>query len=80
MIIDTHIHLDDDRYVEDLEAVLQRAQEQGVEAFVIPGADVRTLPRAVEIAEAHDNVYFAVGVHPYDLEGFDETIFNEFLD
>jgi TatD DNase family protein len=80
LIIDTHIHLDDDRYVEDLEAVLQRAQEQGVEAFVIPGADVRTLPRAVEIAEAHDNVYFAVGVHPYDLEGFDETIFNEFLD
>jgi TatD DNase family protein len=80
LIIDTHIHLDDDRYVEDLEAVLQRAQEQGVEAFVIPGADVRTLPRAVEIAEAHDNVYFSVGVHPYDLEGFDETIFNEFLD
>lgn len=80
MIIDTHIHLDDERYRDDLEAVLQRARDNGAVGFIIPGADAATLPRAIEIAQTHDDIYFAVGIHPYDLEGFDETLFNEFLD
>ena len=80
MIVDTHIHLDDERYAGDLEAVLRRAHTNGVEAFVIPGADPQSLPRAIEIAEAYENVYFAVGVHPYDMDAFDETPFNAFLD
>ena len=79
MIIDTHIHLDDKRYEEDLEEVIQRAKEGGVERFIIPGADPDTLKRAVSIAESHDDVYFAVGVHPYDLEKFDEAIFHKYL-
>ncbi len=79
MIIDTHIHLDDKRYEEDLEEVIQRAKEGGVERFVIPGADPDTLERAVSIAESHNDVYFAVGVHPYDLDKFDEAIFHKYL-
>ena len=51
MIIDTHIHLDDERYAGDLEAVLARAEAADVGRFVIPGADPSHLPRAVEIAE-----------------------------
>ena len=66
MIIDTHIHLDDDRYKDDLDDVIKRAKEGGVEKFIIPGADPSTLDRAVDIAESYDDVYFAVGVHPYD--------------
>ena len=69
MIIDTHVHLDDERYREDFEEMMQRAHESGVEAFIIPGAHPSTLPRAVELSEQYPNVYFAVGVHPYDLEG-----------
>ncbi|WP_345973730.1 TatD family hydrolase [Sulfurimonas diazotrophicus] len=79
MIIDTHIHLDDERYEEDLDAVLERAEREGVEGLIIPGADVETLPRAIAIAEAHENVFFAVGIHPYDLDGFDTACFDEFL-
>ena len=41
MIIDTHIHLDDDRYRDDLDEVLNRARENGVERFIIPGADAK---------------------------------------
>ncbi|MDD3602433.1 MAG: TatD family hydrolase [Sulfurovum sp.] len=73
MIIDTHCHLDDIRYAEDLEAVLKRAKEQGVEKYIIPGADPQTLSRAVEIAEIYENVYFAVGVHPYDAMHYDRS-------
>lgn len=71
MIVDTHCHLDDVRYNDDLDQVISRAVKEGVEKFIIPGADPKTLPRAVEIAEAYPSVFFAVGVHPYDAEHYD---------
>ena len=79
MIIDTHIHLDDTRYNDDLDDVLNRAREGGVKRFIIPGADPKTLPRAVAIAEFYEDVYFAVGVHPYDLDGFESLDFKMYV-
>ncbi|RUM65266.1 MAG: hydrolase TatD [Sulfurimonas sp.] len=73
MIIDTHIHLDDERYRDDVDAVLLRAAEQGVLKFIIPGADPKTLSRAVELSQRYEHVYFAVGVHPYDLQSYDRA-------
>lgn len=78
MIIDTHIHLDDDRYREDFEEMIQRALSVGVKSFIIPGAHPSTLKRAVELCEEYENVYFAVGVHPYDLEGLEGLDFEHY--
>ncbi len=71
MIIDTHCHLNDKRFDEDLEDVIQRAYDHNVKGMIIPGADPDELEKAIEIAQNHENIYFAVGVHPYDLEKFD---------
>ncbi|MDD2267349.1 TatD family hydrolase [Sulfuricurvum sp.] len=79
MIIDTHVHLDDERYREDFDAMMERASDIGVEAFVIPGAHPATLERAIEICEAYDNVYFAVGVHPYDMETMETVDFDHYV-
>lgn len=79
MIIDTHIHLDNERYREDVEEVINRAKEGGVKRFIIPGADPKTLTRAIEIAERFDEVYFAVGVHPYDMNSFDTLDFKQYV-
>ncbi|MBA3026316.1 MAG: TatD family deoxyribonuclease [Sulfurimonas sp.] len=79
MIIDTHIHLDDKRYNDDLDEVLARAREAGVKRFIIPGADPSTLERAVEIAQKYEDVYFAVGVHPYDMDGFEGLDFEQYV-
>ena len=79
MIIDTHCHLDDVRYSDDLDEVLANAKAQGVEKFIIPGADIDTLERAVEIAEKYEDVYFAVGVHPYDIEGYDRSYLEQYV-
>jgi TatD DNase family protein len=78
MIIDTHVHLDDERYREDFDAMMTRAREAGVEAFIIPGAHPATLPRAVEICEQNSDVYFAVGVHPYDMEHMEAVDFEAY--
>jgi TatD DNase family protein len=71
--------LDDRRYDEDLDEVLDRAREGGVTRFIIPGADPKTVDRAVEIAESNEDVYFAVGVHPYDMNSFEELDFDKYL-
>ena len=78
MIIDTHIHLDDERYRDDLDDVLGRARKAGIERFIIPGADAKTIDRAVEISETNNDVYFAVGIHPYDMDGFDTLDFEKY--
>ena len=79
MIIDTHCHLDDERYKDDLDEVINRARQNGVKGFVIPGADIKDLPRAKEIAYRYDDVYFAAGIHPYNLDGFNEKILRDYL-
>ncbi len=79
MIIDTHCHLDDDRYRDDLDEVIKNAKSKGVEKFIIPGADLKTLPRAVEICESYKECYFGVGVHPYDIDEFDIEKLKEFI-
>jgi len=79
MIIDSHCHLDDERYDNDIDEVIKRAKEQGVERFIIPGADPRTLKRAVELSEEYDEIYFAVGVHPYDAENYDKNFLEPYI-
>jgi TatD DNase family protein len=78
VIIDTHVHLDDERYREDFDDVMERAHEAGVEGFIIPGAHPATLPRAVEICEQYPNIYFAIGVHPYDMEHMGSVDFEHY--
>ena len=79
MIVDTHCHLDDDRYNDDIESVLENARNKGVEKFIIPGADPKTLARAVTLSETYDSIYFAVGVHPYDAENYDKNYLEKFV-
>jgi len=79
MIIDTHCHLDDDRYIDDIEDVLRNAEKSGVKKFIIPGADPKTLKRAVSLVEQYDNIYFAVGVHPYDAKNYDKNYLEQYV-
>ncbi|BDY13911.1 TatD family hydrolase [Hydrogenimonas cancrithermarum] len=79
MIIDTHCHLDDPRFDDDLEEVIARAREHGVRGFLIPGADPDTLQKAQAIAHRFDGVYYAAGVHPYDTQKYDEALLREHL-
>lgn len=79
IIIDTHCHLDNRAYYEDIEDVIQNARNSDVKGFLIPGADFKDLPRAIELAEKYDEVFFAVGIHPYDIQMYDEAILEKYI-
>ena len=62
--IDTHAHLDDDRFAADLPAVLARAAAAGVVRVLTIGVDLATSLAAVRLAEAHPMLAAVVGVQP----------------
>lgn len=64
MLIDSHAHLDFPEFEGQIDAVLQRAAQAGVTRIVTIGTSLASSQRAVEIAEAHPEVYAAVGIHP----------------
>ncbi|WP_457563684.1 TatD family hydrolase [Caminibacter pacificus] len=79
MIIDTHTHLDNEKFIDDVDEVIRRAKDAGVEKFIIPAADPKDLPRAIELAQNYEDVYFAVGFHPVDIDKYDEKLITCFI-
>jgi TatD DNase family protein len=63
-IVDSHCHLDFPDFADDLPGVIARARAAGVTRMVTICTRLRNLPRVQAIAEAHEGVYFAAGVHP----------------
>ncbi len=73
-LVDSHCHLDDARFQDDLEAVIGRALEAGVETMMTIGTGdgPPDLEAAVRLAERHASLYATVGVHPHDAAKADE--------
>ncbi|TAL09786.1 MAG: hydrolase TatD, partial [Nitrospirae bacterium] len=68
MLIDSHCHIDDARYDADREAMIQRAQAEGVGHFVTIGCDLDTSRAAVALAQQHPFISATVGVHPHEVK------------
>src|SRR5258708_1841657 len=68
MFVDSHCHLDDARFAEDLDAVLDRASAAGVTRVLSIGTGdgPPELDRAVLLAARYHQVYASIGVHPHD--------------
>jgi TatD DNase family protein len=45
MLFDTHVHLNADQFEDDVEEVISRAQEAGVENMVVVGFDEKTIKK-----------------------------------
>lgn len=67
-IIDSHAHLQDSRFADDLEAVLQRAAEAGLERIVCVGYDLPSSREAVALARRYPMIKAVVGIHPHDAD------------
>jgi len=63
-MIDTHCHLTDPRLFAQLDAVLKRAADAGVDRVVTIGTDIEDAMAAIEVCERKANVRCAVGIHP----------------
>jgi TatD DNase family protein len=72
-LVDSHGHLNADRFDDDLDDVIGAARAAGVERLLVPGWNVRSSERALEIVATHPWLDAAVGVHPHDAAKTDEA-------
>lgn len=67
-MIDTHCHLDDEQYKDDLEEVIKRAKDAGIEKIFVPGICAKDLPYLIYICNEHPGfLYPMVGLHPENI-------------
>lgn len=63
-LIDSHAHLTDTQYSEDLQTVIDNAKSEGLSAIISAGYDFSSSFECVELSKKVDFVYAAVGLHP----------------
>lgn len=75
-MIDTHTHLYDEQFKEDLDTILQKAITAGVDRFYLPNCDVETIPQMMDVAHRYPNHCFPMmGLHPcYVKENFEDEL------
>jgi TatD DNase family protein len=69
-VIDSHAHLQFEDYAAELDGVLARAREAGVEAIINVGTDLASSRSAIGLAERFPQLYATVGLHPHEAATF----------
>ena len=74
MLIDSHAHIQGPEYASEVQAVVQRAREAGVETIIVVGGagELSSNQAAVALAESHPGLYATVGMHPHDAKDVGE--------
>ena len=66
MLIDTHCHLFNE-YYDDIQGVLDRAANNGVEKVVVAADNIASCYEVIENSKKYDNYYFCLGIHPEEV-------------
>ena len=77
MFTDTHCHLDHGKFDPDRETAIARARDAGVGRILVPGLDLPSSAAAIKLAEAHPEIFAAVGFAPTDLAGYSPSRLEE---
>lgn len=80
MLVDSHCHLDFPNLQEDLDGVLERAAQAGVETMVTISTRMTTFDKVLSIAEEVPNVFCTVGIHPHHVADEPQVSVQELVD
>ena len=68
-MIDTHCHLDGEEFADDLEQVVARAREAGVQAIGVPGIDLKSCATVMALCRRYPDYCFPMlGLHPEEVK------------
>ncbi len=78
-MIDAHCHLNDKKFNEDLENVILNYKNAGINSVVCVGWDLPSSIKAREISNRYNGVYYAVGVHPDNVDSYNEQVLEQII-
>ena len=79
-LVDSHCHVNADRFEGDVDQVLGAARLAGVERILVPGWNVASSGRALDLVERLAWLDASVGVHPHDAAKVDDTGWTRIVD
>src|SRR5262249_41195538 len=74
MLIQTQSPIHFIEFCDEIETVLERAHESGVEKILCVGVNDTDSAQAIAVARAYDNLWATVGLHPHDADGGYEAL------
>lgn len=77
MLFDSHAHYDDEKFQDDRDEVLSKANKDGISYILNAATDIDTSLMSIEFAEKFDFVYASVGVHPHSASILDDSTFEK---
>ncbi|MGL6154558.1 TatD family hydrolase [Cetobacterium sp. SF1] len=78
-LIDTHCHIDNEKFNEDRIEVIKRIEEN-LDFVVNIGYDLESSKKTVRLTRVYDCIYGTVGIHPTDIKGFNEETISTLKD
>lgn len=75
MLTDTHAHLASHQFTDEVPALVARAREAGVTRIICVGTTLEDARRVLAVAEAHEEVWATVGIHPCDADTVEDESF-----
>lgn len=78
-LIDTHAHLDFEDYSENFAQIIGNAEAFGVKKMIIPSVSEKSFETVIEIAQANDGIYCAIGLHPTHASEFGSATVDNML-
>ena len=74
MLFDTHAHMDDRAFAQDLSQLLSSLPEQGIGLLMNPGCNLASSNAAAALATAYPWIYAAVGSHPDSADEINDDV------
>ncbi len=71
-LVDSHAHIQEPEFADDLHAVLARAHDAGVGSIVVPAVDLETAHGSLALAERYSGLYATAGFHPHEASRLDD--------
>lgn len=73
MFVDTHCHLDDEKFKDKISEVVKEYLRSNVTKVINVGCNAETSVLCSKMAEEHKSIYFACGIHPMDVKDYSEN-------
>ncbi|MBN8568786.1 MAG: TatD family hydrolase [Ignavibacteria bacterium] len=71
MIVDTHAHLYYEDILNNIDDILKRAEDAGIEKIIAPAVDYKTSMQLLELTAKYPMIYAALGIHPTDVNKYE---------
>lgn len=75
MIFETHAHYDDEAFENDRDLLIKELLSGTICSIINVGASLASTKASIQLAQTHENVFAAAGVHPSEVSELNETSF-----